>query len=188
MSHRTLRIVAGIVFAGLLLAVPALADHIQEPTRPIIQDGSGVNVFPYPFAGLAIQDCLDGGETFRGKDFARVEGIVRAEPNWPDRSAPSEHYVVHYEVAVTAHFVQPNGQVNVRLAKRSGGFWPHQNVGPHERNPWGFVQWNEWLMPNGPVSIDFRLVGAESGNTVQFGCDFVVVDSPVRDVYVDVVR
>lgn len=183
MSHRFLRIVAGVVFAGLVLAVPAVASHVEEPDRPI--EALGLKVYPYPNLARGIQDCLSGDEVFQGSDFARVEPVLTVQRDWPDRAAPSEHYTVIYQISTTAHFVQPNGTVRTRLAKRSGGHWQHQNTAAHSFNPSEAVQWNEWQIPNGPVHIEWEFRGLISGKSLKVSCDFVVVDSPVRDVIID---
>lgn len=156
--------------------------HIQEPTRPI--ESLHQNNYPYPTGARRVVDC-SGAEEYPWGDFVRTEPNLFIQRNWPDRGAPSEHYTVIYEMLVTATVIDEKGKSNTRLFKREGGMWHHQNTAPHALNGKEIVQWNAWLIPNGPVQFNWRIKGDESGKELTANCAFVITGSPVQPYVID---
>lgn len=157
--------------------------HIVEPKRPI--KALAPNNYPYPKGANKVKDCGSGLEEYPWGDFVRTEPVLTIEPVWPDKAAPSEHYTVLYELLVTATVIQPDGREVTRLFKREGGFWQHQNVAPHTPGPKEIVQWNAWLLPNGPVQFNWTVRGDESGKELVANCAFVITGSPVKPYVID---
>lgn len=154
-----------LVMVGLFvgLSLPAVADHVSEPTAPIT--GVGIRVFDYPNAVTMLR--CDGTDVALF-DEARVELDVRSD------TKPSEHFTAirEYYLAV------PDRRGRLLAPYKDQTVWEHSNVPPHtptEGKNWEHVQSNHRFEDyTGPFTFRFRVTGDESGNTFEVVCPFTV--------------
>ena len=154
-------LLSAVVMIGLV-AAPAVADHINEPTAPIV----ALDLTVLDYASDTLADC--SGQTPFAFDKARLDTRIRVS------AAPSEHFTVKFESQHRT--VTPKGQtVWVKT-----GFWPqwsHQNVEPHADT---ITKWpvvitsNTYDLRPGMNEITVTVTGQESGTVLTDTCRFLV--------------
>lgn len=162
--------IAGLA-AGLLLAsaVPALADHVTEPTRPIVS--ADWRVFPYPQGALDV--CQGDGEYHVppvGENL-RMELDISSDP--ATKENPSEHWDVL--VVLSESVGTPT-----RPAYRNLVSWNvfHQNQPAHGRRAMESQSDNLWLdLPAGDYRLEAVVEGDASGVVLEAVCDFTYQES-----------
>lgn len=152
-----------LVLAGVLITTPAVADHVNEPTAPVLD----LRLEVLDYATQTFADC-SGQEPFHF-DKARIHAFATVA------AAPSEHFTTSF--AVAHEVVTPKGQTVVR--KDWNLFWTHQNVPPHGASltkfrPGGLT--NTYGMVEGINIINVSVLGEESGNYFEQTC-YVLVDT-----------
>jgi len=155
------RLIVGFVLGAVLaLAIPALADHVNEPIRPLTGIGE-IRVFDYPH--LSTQVACDGSEVYPF-DKARLEFDANFQKDWPNPGDPSEHWTATIEVR------SPQG---VEWFSR----WNHQNSRPHTQKPrFEVTQSSTYNIQSKPGlwTVTVQLVGDVSGNQYVKSCTFLV--------------
>lgn len=164
---------AALALALALVAGPAIADHVVEPTLPI-KDIVALNIFAYPDGTTKLVAC-DGSET-RTWSSARIEPKLSFEaPNQGDNRNPSEHFVVR--ITVSRLMPDPTGG-GFNVVKDWDAVWFHQNRGPHATNPqqWEVTQSNTYGLQQhlGLWRVHVRVEGLESGIVLERLCDFQI--------------
>jgi hypothetical protein len=101
-----------------LMATPAVATHVQEPTAPIT--GLHLRVLHYAFP-RQIAECDWQVYPFFG---ARIEGYVTFA------AKPSEHFYAQIQV-VKLRGPVPEEKKSAGIIPTWAADWSHQNVGPH---------------------------------------------------------
>ena len=119
-----------LVLAVLLIAVPAIADHITEPTSPITM--YTMEVYSYPNFSTRLVAC-DGTEVLKNVDGTiakdlRFETFVDYEAR--TLGNPSEHW----DETVTLFVVRNLGRNNESEQYEWRVKWRHSNIGPHQQN------------------------------------------------------
>lgn len=166
--------IAFVLGALLMMSIPAIADHVSEPTLPIAAVRS-LDIYDYPNLVTRIGNC-DGSET-RTWDSARVELRISFEmPNGrSDNANPSEHFQVREVVSRVTE--KANGDLSFR--KDWDAMWSHQNRGPHTETAqrWEVVQSNTYFLQEHPGlwHIRFQVTGDISGRVLTAECLFRVV-------------
>jgi hypothetical protein len=170
------RLLYSVVCTGALIlaSIPAIADHVTEPTLPI--EGLTLKIWDYPDSTTQIVNC-DGSET-RAWEKARIEGSLsfqRARADGTSAGAdPSEHFRV--EIIVSTVTIKNNGDVTKR--KDWDAEWRHQNREAHSNTPgrWTAVTSNTYGLQShlGLWEVVVRVIGDESGVTLQQSCMFRV--------------
>jgi hypothetical protein len=159
---------------GALVALPAaaLADHVGEPTAPILALDLQLERY---FDNLQV-DC-DGGVV----DFDKV----RIQPILDVAAVPSEHFTVR--IKAEREVVSPKG-IHRWQPFGIDTIWPHQNVGPHgnpgktniaysnlpgERG--GGTSLHGHLAYPGSWRVSVSVEGEESGTRLVEICAFTVI-------------
>lgn len=156
-------LIAFIFGVLLMLSVPVVADHVQEPTGPIVD----VQLVMYRYtAGRASALACTGSEVFPD-DNMRIEADLVAD------GRPSEHWDTRLEVRVP----RP-GFPNLSPRIDWNSFWKHQNVPPHfnPNRPFEILQTNQYNMRERPGMWEVRVMvtGTESGIVLSDTCKFLV--------------
>lgn len=173
------KLIAGLI-AGLVIAtaVPAVADHISEPTSPITE--YTMEVYSYPNFSTALTAC-DGTEVLLNAD-GTIAKDLRFETfvDYPARStgSPSEHW----DETITLFVVKNFGQRNEVEQYEWRVHWRHSNVGQHQLGGVGgngpeSSQNSQNLRAYAPGTIlrlRGDLVGLESGARFSAECTFKV--------------
>lgn len=136
----------------LLVSVPAVADHVTEPTAPI----TGVELeLSHYGSGTPIVCGGVASSTFRN---LRIDPIVIVS------ARPSEHWTAKLTM---------NSQLN-----RGANWyllWEHQNVPPHARSlRWVAGQGSQSLQPGADYVVTWEVWGDESGVYFTETCSFTV--------------
>ena len=171
--------VAFLLGALLMLAVPALANHISEPTHPI----SGFELKIEDYAGTAVLACNGSDvatfDKFRISTLAMsAEALAVAEP--------SEHFDTGWQID---RKVYSSTKPNIfQWVKWSRVVWGHQNI-----PAWHFgdsTKFNtayatitpgapnggsDYVLPPGEYRITAELLGRESGNHFVNTCSWTKV-------------
>jgi hypothetical protein len=160
---KTRLLLAALALALTAIAVPAIADHVLEPTTPIT--GIGMRVFDYPHAVTMLR--CDGTDVVLF-DEVRAELDVRSD------SKPSEHFTATREY----YLAVPDRRGRLLTPYKDQTEWHHSNIPPHtptEGKDWEHVQSNHNFDDyTGPFTFRFRVVGDESGNAFEVICPFKV--------------
>lgn len=158
----------GIVSGVLLIsAMPALADHVTEPTAPVTD--AQWRVYPYPQGRLqACGPLVDEGQepyVFSPQDNVRFELDVFTEAG----QDPSEHWFTR----VVFSELVPGRRDQLREVKQWDLSWPHQNKAAHKLSP-EHQQNNLYNLDPGAYRLTAVLIGDASGNRITATCDFFV--------------
>jgi hypothetical protein len=154
MNRRTfLRRGLAVSTVPLLVARPALADHVQEPVSPLTE----LRLTLLEYTSPPTPPLADDGSAKVMFDKLRIEGNVRAA------ASPSEHFKADLKVW---RLSDPTG------ARRILGWdavWPHQNIPPHQRGYFNLTQSNEWHLDEhiGWWEVELTVIGDESGQTLR---------------------
>jgi hypothetical protein len=140
------REIAALWLAGaLLVASPAIAHHVNEPTAPITS-------VAFRLGEYATGTPAQCGDTVDFQNL-RVEQFVTVD------AKPSEHWTTRVEVK------------NPRGYGSGYWLWPHQNVGPH--GSLNISQGQVPLFVPGTYQIRILVVGDESGNRIEKFCTII---------------
>lgn len=166
-----------LVTALALVSVPAIADHITEPTAPIT--GTSMEIYAYPNFPTRLVQC-DGSETpltIDGvpADSVRIETFVTS--NALRFGNPSEHYTEIVALFLVRDLGTPQETERYEWDTK----WKHSNIPPHASaargNGWESSQNNQSfrVYPAGTVlRFKTQVVGDESGNVFTDSCTFTV--------------
>lgn len=156
------RFVYLLIVAALMVAVavPAIADHVTEPTAPLT--GINLHVYQYPNPQTTTLSC-SGSEvvTF---DNMRVESRVTAT------GTPSEHW----DERLTLYQVQGSG-LRERIQYIWDVTWRHANIPPHQQI-FEAHQTNQQLGALTGLKLRWvdTVTGRESGLKFTDSCTFIV--------------
>jgi hypothetical protein len=140
------REIAALWLAGaLLVASPAIAHHVNEPTAPITS-------VAFRLGEYATGTPAQCGDTVDFQNL-RVEQFVTVD------AKPSEHWTTRIE------WRNPRGLGSPYI------LWPHQNVGPHGSLNIGHA--NIPLPVPGVYQIKGVWQGDESGNRIEKFCTII---------------
>lgn len=156
---------AALVAALILASLPAIADHANEPTAPVV-GLSEMRVFDYPHLVTLIPCDGSAVVTF---DEARAEVSVLVA------GKPSEHFRV--SLAYYLGGIDRRGRIVGPY--QWSVVWEHQNVPPHiaqdHQNDWEIFQANQKFFDyTGPATFETKVLGDESGNGFTARCTFTV--------------
>ena len=155
-----------VALALVLVAVPAVADHVTEPQWPITR--LVVDVYEYPDRLGTLLSACDGSEKVTFSNL-RVEPLISYVQD--GNGSPSEHWRVRIEVL-------PGRMVNgvFRHEKSRGGagtIWTHQNVPPHRgTRAFESAEWTTYLHAVGYWEVFVEVIGDESGTVLTETCLF----------------
>lgn len=155
---------AALAASIALIAGPAIADHVTEPTAPVT--GLFLKVYKYT-------DPLNTMMRCDGTDRITFDQ-VRIEPGVSVAGKPSEHYTVNVNVAFAESL---SGRAAVTF-KQWGASWKHQNVAPHANGgtaekPREVAEVNQWLHGRlGFWIVETSVTGEESGAAFTRSCTF----------------
>ena len=135
-------IVALWLAGALLIASPAIAHHVNEPSAALI----GIEFKVGDYATHTQVECGDTVDF----DVLRVEQIATVE------AKPSEHWTTRFE------WKNPRGFGTPYL------LWPHQNIGPHGHANIGHASIP--LFALGEYRIRMVSTGDASGNRIEVTC------------------
>lgn len=160
------RIAVALVLGAMLgLSVPAIGDHVTEPTAPVT--GLFLKVYKYTDPQNTMMRC-DGTDQITFDQ-------VRIEPGISVAGKPSEHYTVNMNVTFAESL---SGRAHITF-KQWGNTWKHQNVGPHAsgglvgKPPAEVAQANQWLHGRlGFWTVETSVLGEESGAVFERSCTF----------------
>lgn len=167
-----------LVLALVAGSVPAIADHIVEPTTPISE--TGIEIYSYPNFSTALTAC-DGTEIPLNVDGTVAKDIrVETFVDSPARQAgnPSEHWTETIALFIVTKLGQPNEVEKYEWAVD----WNHSNIPPHASggigdNGWESSQNNQNLRRYAPGTIlrfKSTVTGLESGLQFETSCTFKV--------------
>lgn len=184
--------VAVIAVLMALVAAPAVADHIIEPTSPITE--YTLEVYAYPNFATRLTAC-DGTEVLFNMD-GTVADDARFETftDHPTRGVgnPSEHWDETLTLFVVENFGNPRREVEHYQWRVS---WKHSNIKPHAHGGVGDngpeSSQNSQRLDIYPPGTILRLRGdlttLESGQQFTAQCTFLVGD-PVSNQAVEQLR
>lgn len=149
----------------VLVAVPAIGDHVTEPTAPVT--GLQLDVYQYTNPSTTMMLC-------NGTDQITFD-LVRIEPRVWVAAKPSEHYTVNVQVVFAETL---SGRAAITF-KQWGITWKHQNVSPHAtgglagRPPVEVAETNQYLWGRlGFWTVSATVIGEESGGVFSKTCVF----------------
>lgn len=124
---------AGLVMALVLVAIPAKADHVLEPTGPVTE--YTMEVYSYPNFATRLVLC-DGSEVLRN-----IDGTIATDARFetfadsPARALgnPSEHWDETLTLFRVFQFPRSDGSIKEGLKYQWRTSWNHSNIKPHAR-------------------------------------------------------
>lgn len=169
------KLLLGLVLGALLAPLAARADHVSEPTHPIID----FKLVIEDYAGTQVIDCAGDVAGFRK---FRVSPIAYYPEEAFRAGDPSEHFGTG--VQIDRRVISYKGIASWTMEER--WVWDHQNIGPHNgasklNTAYATIAPGE---PNGGSSSVLRpgtyrvtaeLLGTESGNYFRRVCTFTVI-------------
>lgn len=161
---KTRLLFVALALALTAIAVPSLADHVNEPTAPIA--GVQLRVYNYPHAATLLTAC-DGSEVVIGWNNVRIEPDVVAS------AKPSEHFD---GTVIFDQVLNPGRRETIRHLWDFE--WKHSNVPPHTNTEglrWEAGQGNNYVIEAGKTyQVVFRGEALESGLFFLTACRFTV--------------
>lgn len=163
-----------------LVAGPATADHVSEPTKPV--DGFAIRLYEYQNLANTLLTACDGSEVVNFNPV-RVESLVTSTAigNTGD---PSEHYNERVKPRIVVNLGQSNEKEQVPPGSFTYVEWKHSNIPPHAAQVPGFPArtWEssedglviKGLAPGTVFRVYGTLTGRESGNFFEVSCTFTV--------------